>query len=216
MAKDEKKEEDEGEESSGGGGMLPIILGGLSVLLNIGILVYLILFPSGGDGAMVTEMGNSVRELHADMVPAMSSKIDAIATELLPGDEDEDGDEGEDEDEDEEEDDEEDVSDGDDDDEEYEEDSELSEISMMLTDTQLILRQLAENLNTDTASIKRSVRGASTAGKQVRNMRQDLKRIEKKLDEILGTGTGTGAKKKKRMGSQFPEGDLQEGSITFP
>jgi len=134
----------------------------------------------------------------------MSEQLAALA----PDDQEEDDDEGDEEEEEEE---------GDEEGDEFEEmdgDGELSEISMMLTDTQLILRQLAENLNTDTASIKRSVRGASQAGKQVKNMRQDLKRIEKKLDEILGTGSGS--KSRKRSGSQFPEGDLREGSISFP
>ncbi|MBT7479895.1 MAG: hypothetical protein HN661_10325 [Gammaproteobacteria bacterium] len=204
MAKEEKNEEDEGEEKSGGGGMLPIILGGLSVLLNIAVLVYLILFPSGGDGAMVEEMSNSVRAIHSEVLPGMSEQLAALA----PDDQEEDDDEGDEEEEEEE---------GDEEGDEFEEmdgDGELSEISMMLTDTQLILRQLAENLNTDTASIKRSVRGASQAGKQVKNMRQDLKRIEKKLDEILGTGSDS--KSRKRSGSQFPEGDLREGSISFP
>lgn len=145
MAKEEKNEEDEGEEKSGGGGMLPIILGGLSVLLNIAVLVYLILFPSGGDGAMVEEMSNSVRAIHSEVLPGMSEQLAALA----PDDQEEDDDEGDEEEEEEE---------GDEEGDEFEEmdgDGELSEISMMLTDTQLILRQLAENLNTDTASIDR-------------------------------------------------------------
>ncbi len=215
MAKDEANDESEEEEGGGGGGgLVPLILGALSVVLNIAILVYLILFPSGGDGAMVEEMSTKITELHGEVVPGMGEQISALAGVLLPNEdeEDEDADEDEEEsDEDEEESDEE----GDEEDGEYEdeyegEDGDLSEITMMLTDTQLILRQLAENLNSDTASIKRSVRGASQAGKQVRNMRADLKRIEQKLNELLGDGP----KKRRGRGSQFPEGYNQ--GITFP
>ncbi len=216
MAKDEAN--DEGEEDGGGGGgggLIPLILGALTVVLNIAILVYLILFPAGG-GAMVDEMTLQVKAIHDEVLPTMSEQISAIATEIVPGgDEDEDEDEeGGDEDEEEEEGDEEEYAD-----DEYEEEyvaedgGDLSEITMMLTDTQLILRQMAENINSDNASIKRSVRGASNAGKQIRNLRQDLIRIEKKLNEILEGGP----RKKKRGGggvSQFPEVD--EGLISYP
>jgi len=217
MAKDEEKEEGEEEDGgSGGGGLIPLILGALSVVLNIAILVYLILFPAGGDGAMVEEMSTKITELHGEVIPGMGEQISALAGVLLPDEEDEEG--GDDEEnagDDEEDADEEDVDEEEsDDEEEYaDEGGDLSEITMMLTDTQLILRQLAENLNTDTASIKRSVRGASSAGKQVKNMRQDLKRIEKKLNELLGDGPS----KKGRSGhSQFPEGAVQDGAISFP
>lgn len=217
MAKDEAKDEGEEEEDGSGGGLVPLILGALSVVLNIAILVYLILFPSGGDGAMVEEMSTKITELHGEVIPGMGEQIGALAGVLLPDGEDE-GEEDEGGDEDEDEGEEEDVDDeevAEEDGEYIEEEGDLSEITMMLTDTQLILRQLAENLNNDTASIKRSVRGANQVGKQVKNMRQDLKRIEKKLNELLGDGPAS--KKKRRSGSsQFPEGALEEGSISYP
>ena len=222
MAKDEANEEGEEEDGgSGGGGLVPLILGALSVLLNIAILVYLILFPAGGDGAMVEEMGTKITELHGEVIPGMGEQISALSGVLLPDEEEEDeeGDEDEEEEGDEEEE-EGDEEEEDAEEEEYEEEysdeggGDFSEITMMLTDTQLILRQLAENLNNDTASIKRSVRGANNVGKQVKNLRADLKRIEKKLNDLLGDGPG---KKKRRSGmSQFPEGDISEGSISFP
>ncbi len=206
MAKDEDK--DEGEEDGGGGigALLPLILGALSVVLNIAILVYLILFPAGGGSG---EVEAKITELHGEMIPGMKEQMVAIAGILVPGDDEEDGD-------DEEADDSEDEEYAEDDEYEYEdeyveEEGGLSEITMMLTDTQLILRQLAENLNTDTASIKRSVRGASQAGKQVRNMRADLKRIEQKLNELLGDGP---KKRRGGIGAQFPEG--YNDGITFP
>jgi hypothetical protein len=209
MAKDEAKDEGEEDEGGGGGGgLVPLILGALSVVLNIAILVYLILFPAGGDSTMVEEMSSKITALHGEVIPGMSESISALAGVLLPG-EDEGGDE---------EADEETYTEEDDAEAEYEEVAEehveegggLSEVTMMLTDTQLILRQLAENLNSDTASIKRSVRGASEAGKQVRNMRADLKRIEQKLNELMEGGH----KKRKGGGSQFPEGVNQ--GISYP
>ena len=213
MAKDEANDESEEEEGGGGGGgLVPLILGALSVVLNIAILVYLILFPAGGDGAMVEEMSTKITELHGETVPGMGEQISALAGVLLPDEDEEDDDEDADEDEEEEDADEDEEGDEDEyEEEEYvDEGGDLSEVTMMLTDTQLILRQLAENLNSDTASIKRSVRGASQAGKQVRNMRADLKRIEQKLNELLGDGP----KKRRSGGSQFPEGFNQ--GISYP
>ena len=213
MAKDEANDETEEEDGGGGGGLVPLILGALSVVLNIAILVYLILFPAGKDEESITK----ITELHGEMVPAMGEQISALTGLLLPDEDgedeedDEDEEDYEDEDEDEDEDEEKDEEGYEEDEEEYlDEGGDLSEVTMMLTDTQLILRQLAENLNSDTASIKRSVRGASQAGKQVRNMRADLKRIEQKLNELLGDGP----KKKRGTGSQFPEG--YNNGISYP
>ncbi len=215
MAKDEANDENEEEEGGGSkAGLVPLILGALSVLLNIAILVYLILFPAGG-GAEMDEMVLQVKAIHDEVLPGMGEQLAAVAGEIVPGGDeegDEEDDEGGDEDEEEYDEDEDDVGDEEGDEEEYESDGgDLSEITMMLTDTQLILRQMAENINNDTASIKRSVGGAATAGKQIRNMRQDLKRIEKKLNELLGDGP----KKKRRSGtSQFPE--VEDGRISYP
>lgn len=193
MAKDEKKEEGaEGEESSGGGSMLPTILGGLSVLLNIAILVYLILFPAGGDNSAMDTLTANLEEMSNDQLPSMDEKISAL-TALLPSDDEEmeDGEEGMMEDD--------------------EPANELAEITMMLTDTQLIMRQLAENLNSDTATIRKSVGGAAQAGKQVRNLRHDLKRIEKKLDDMLD------GKKKRKSGTLSSSiFDYQSEGITYP
>ena len=195
MAKDEKKEEGaEGEESSGGGGsMLPTILGGLSVLLNIAILVYLILFPAGGDNSAMDTLTASLEEMSNDQLPSMDEKISAL-TALLPSDEEyEEGEDGE-------------MMD------DAESGNELAEITMMLTDTQLIMRQLAENLNSDTATIRKSVGGAAQAGKQVRNLRHDLKRIEKKLDDMLD-----GKTKKRKSGTLSSSiFDYQSEGITYP
>ena len=194
MAKDEKKEEGaEGEEASSGGSMLPTILGGLSVLLNIAILVYLILFPAGGDNSAVEALTTNLEEMSNDQLPSMDEKISAL-TALLPSDEeDEEGEESE-------------GMDG------MESGNEMAEITMMLTDTQLIMRQLAENLNSDTATIRKSVGGAAQAGKQVRNLRHDLKRIEKKLDDIL-----EGKSKKRKSGTLSSSiFDYQSEGITYP
>ncbi len=217
MAKDEEKEGDEDSGGGGGGGLIPLILGALSVLLNIGILVYLILFPAGG-GAESEEMALQVKALHDEVIPNIGTQVAAIAAEIVPGEEDEEGDdEYEEGDYSEEE--------GGDDEYYYEDEgdeyfddvdggADLSEITMMLTDTQLILRQMAENINSDNASIKRSVGGVSKAGRQISDMRQDLQRIEKKLNELLGDGP----KKKKRGGysgnPQFPE--VEDGRISYP
>ncbi|MBT3347855.1 MAG: hypothetical protein HOM84_02710 [Thiotrichales bacterium] len=217
MADEDKKEDEAGEEKESGGSMLPLIIGGVSLLLNIAILVYLILFPSGGgNGEVIAKMATDITAISEETLPAVDEKISALAV-LIP----EDSSDNEEE---------EDCEDGEEC-EEYEEDEDdgdystadsssdgspqLTELTMMMTDTQLIMRQLAENLNTDTASIKRSIGGAAKAGKQVRNLRADLKRIEKKINELLGD-TPDGKKRKKGGRITHNIYDYESGGITFP
>ncbi len=188
MADDETTENDKSEPS---GGKLPVILGALTIVLNIVILLYLILFPAGGgDQENIIEITRNVQEMNNDMLPSMEEKISAL-TSLLPS--------------------------------EGEQPAvtapskggaELSELTIMLTDTQLIMRQLAENLSSDTATIKKSIGDTSQAGKQLRNLRQDLKRIEKKLNQLLGERPDS---KKKKLGALSPSiFDYQDQGVTYP